>query len=173
MRAGRLVGEVPRADATEAALMRLMAGVETDCAAYSGRAGEVIERVARVEVGGERASALPVAAQVHAPRDPDARLGTEILEIRHGERVRRTARLPRGGVDRVARLAAAPRHVDAVLPVAEIDEPHRQRAPDAQRFRNHARRLRDFLQRARTNHAVKTPVRKRLHEGQHVTLDRQ
>jgi len=33
MRAGRLVGEVARADATEAALMRLMAGVETDRAA--------------------------------------------------------------------------------------------------------------------------------------------
>jgi ABC-type sugar transport system ATPase subunit len=33
MRAGRLVGEIPRADATEAALMRLMAGVETDRAA--------------------------------------------------------------------------------------------------------------------------------------------
>jgi ABC-type sugar transport system ATPase subunit len=33
MRAGRLVGEVPRAAATEASLMRLMAGVETDRAA--------------------------------------------------------------------------------------------------------------------------------------------
>jgi len=77
------------------------------------------------------AGAFPIAEQVGAAQDSDLLHGAEVFEVGNRERVGGAAFEPLGGVNSVARFAPAQERVEAVSPIAVVDEADRHGATHA------------------------------------------